>query len=669
MNGYIGGHVIGGVAIGMGPAAGGGRVIAMTLTATQQVWPKEGGFYPWLPVPRTLTKTVTRALSATLGTSATLSAARRYFKTLTATLSTTKTITQTKRLFRTLVATSTIVETLLYPRRLNRTLTATSKATVTLSLSKVRRIMLTASTASTAALRRMVGKTLTRSVATTPGIRKAVGKTLPATLTMVRTLTLGKWLTKTLTAGAVATATIGLFRGATITLFASCGLSAVIDTRMAYHLTLAAVAVLVPLLGRLKELTLAAATTMLGGLGMTPGRILTATVGTLATVNTLVGKLLVVCSPLVPRVNKLRPVTLAAQTLAIASLHRGWLLTLEATIGLSATLGKVTAFAIELVSTALSLPEIVKCVWLNLRADAAIVAGGDMTREIHMRLHARQCQRACMKRGIGINLWCWTTVEAVLAPLASLSMTLEAATGTLATMDKLARLTLSLCADAFTLPSLTKSITKRLTAKLPAKARMTKTGFIVLRAVSAVSAGMSKRLSAMRSLVAVVATVSVLEKARRLVLTLATTSGTVAWRSVVVCKGMVAKAATRARLTKARFVTLFASLPLAQSLAKRLSARRTLAAGVEAVPTMEHFRRVVVTLAATLPTAASKAVTIGKRLAVKVKAKPTLNRLWGMTLTVAVAMRPSLIVQFNQRVLADLARRVIAPLRRDKLKP
>jgi len=216
-----------------------------------------------------------------------------------------------------------------------------------------------------------------------------------------------------------------------------------------------------------------------------------------------------------------------------------------------------------------------------------------MTREIHMRLHARQCQRACMKRGVGINLWCWTTVEAILAPLASLSMTLEAALEAFPSLDKTARLVLSLFAEALTAPAIAKSIAKHLAATL----------------------------------------------------------------------------ATRARLTKARFVTLFASLPLAQSLAKRLSARRTLAAGVEAIPTMEHFRRVVVTLAATLPTVASKVVTIGKRLAVKVKAKPTLNRLWGMTLRAAVAMRPSVIVQFNQRVLADLARRVIAPLRRDKFKP
>jgi hypothetical protein len=93
------------------------------------------------------------------------------------------------------------------------------------------------------------------------------------------------------------------------------------------------------------------------------------------------------------------------------------------------------------------------------------------------------------------------------------------------------------------------------------------------------------------------------------------------------------------------------------------------AASVPTVSVLETVRRLARGLAAAAGALARRGTAVGKPLAARAKAAPQLNRRWPVRLAATSLAGASTLAELSKRMLADAARRVMAPLHRQKHRP
>ena len=89
---------------------------------------------------------------------------------------------------------------------------------------------------------------------------------------------------------------------------------------------------------------------------------------------------------------------------------------------------------------------------------------------------------------------------------------------------------------------------------------------------------------------------------------------------------------------------------------------------VSCVPLIKNVLHYVRTIRATQTINPSNAIEIRKPVSVRVKAKPYLYRHWAMAFIVTTTVIALSTVEYVQRILANAARRVLAPLKRQQLR-
>ena len=238
-----------------------------------------------------------------------------------------------------------------------------------------------------------------------------------------------------------------------------------------------------------------------------------------------------------------------------------------------------------------------------------------------------------------------------------------------ASLNKLRRLVLTLTAIGSAAPQIALGAVRTLVASVKATSAIKRGSALVLSAALLPSAILERLHAYILILTGNVAATAAVDKLRRLVLVMSASAATLTHTSLTIFKNAMAKAAATPSMQRLRTLTLTALQASSAALIKVLSLLRSIISQVLTDSALENVQRRARALIAVSVIQGSRALTICKALSASTRQLVTLNRHWFMTLAAASITGGVIAADYIQRLAADLARLMMAPLKRQPLKP
>jgi len=214
-----------------------------------------------------------------------------------------------------------------------------------------------------------------------------------------------------------------------------------------------------------------------------------------------------------------------------------------------------------------------------------------------------------------------------------------------------------------------RDTTKTSIARTKTRTRLQNLTILTIRTAAILLTTCQRRLAILRTLLSQATITSRLEKVKNILMALIARPHTQPKTNLNVLKTAQSKVKTRTSMRKLNGLVLTAAQVSSAKLTKVLSLLKSITAQVLTIPVIEKTKHYIKTLHATSIAQGTRALDVIKRLSAKARIQTKLNRALPMRLIASVASNSDLVTLFIKRVTADMARRILAPLKRQPYRP
>jgi hypothetical protein len=276
---------------------------------------------------------------------------------------------------------------------------------------------------------------------------------------------------------------------------------------------------------------------------------------------------------------------------------------------------------------------------------------------------------ATYSKAVGLTLKAIAVSTAVVTYQLKLVRVLAVELVSVVSLDKLQRLVRILVANTQIHAIRNSTIFKTLSSKLRTSARMTRAFNLIVSIAMTTTAVIFQRLKFMRALFAELQPSASMAAVQRLLRTLFVETKISVVRYFTIFKILIIRLNTNTQINRILNLVLSVKVFVFGLLSRLVSFNLSIMTQVLTIPSVEYFQKLVRALEVSLKINVLIIKQIGKLLNVIVKPLLRFNRHWPVYLTATVTTNSVLIVKHLMRRTADLARTVMAPLRRQKWRP